>query len=98
MKDPRGRTWKMSDTITLPKKSRRLKEKEEEKVKRQPPYHVILLNDDDHSYDYVIRMLQEFAVAPEFFSDGKRTLRECCEQALAEGVGHRPQHESHALA
>ena len=44
----------MSDTITLP----RTKEKTEEKVKRQPPYHVVLLNDDDHSYDYVIAMLQ----------------------------------------
>jgi ATP-dependent Clp protease adaptor protein ClpS len=56
----------MSDTITLPKKSRRLKEEEENKVKRQPPYHVILLNDDDHSYEYVIRMLQElFGHPPE---------------------------------
>jgi ATP-dependent Clp protease adaptor protein ClpS len=56
----------MSDTITLPKKSKRLKEKEENKVKRQPPYHVILLNDDDHSYEYVIRMLQElFGHPPE---------------------------------
>ena len=24
-----------------------------------PPYHVILLNDDDHSYAYVVEMLQE---------------------------------------
>lgn len=23
-----------------------------------PPYHVILLNDDDHTYEYVIAMLQ----------------------------------------
>src|SRR6267378_126973 len=60
------RTRKMSDTITLPKKSKRLKEKEENKVKRQPPYHVILLNDDDHSYEYVIRMLQKlFGHPPE---------------------------------
>jgi ATP-dependent Clp protease adaptor protein ClpS len=56
----------MSETITLPKTSRRLKEKEEQKVKRQPPYHVILLNDDDHSFDYVIRMLQKlFGHPPE---------------------------------
>jgi ATP-dependent Clp protease adaptor protein ClpS len=61
-----ARTRKMSDTITLPEKSRRLKEKEEEKTKRQPPYNVILLNDDDHSYAYVIRMLQElFGHPPE---------------------------------
>lgn len=45
----------MSETITLPRK----KEQTEEKVKRQPPYHVVLLNDDDHSFDYVIAMLQK---------------------------------------
>ncbi len=28
------------------------------KPRQQPPYHVILLDDDDHSYDYVIRMMQ----------------------------------------
>ena len=27
-------------------------------VRRQPPYNVILLDDDDHTYDYVIHMLQ----------------------------------------
>jgi ATP-dependent Clp protease adaptor protein ClpS len=26
--------------------------------RRQPPYHVVLLNDDDHTYEYVIEMLQ----------------------------------------
>jgi ATP-dependent Clp protease adaptor protein ClpS len=52
----------MSDTITLP----RTKEKTEEKVKRQPPYHVVLLNDDDHSFEYVIGMLQKlFGYPPE---------------------------------
>jgi ATP-dependent Clp protease adaptor protein ClpS len=44
----------MSETITIPRKEVR----EEEKVKRQPPYNVILLNDDDHTYTYVIHMLQ----------------------------------------
>ncbi|HEY4002419.1 MAG TPA: ATP-dependent Clp protease adaptor ClpS [Candidatus Xenobia bacterium] len=29
-----------------------------QKVKLQPPYNVVLLNDDDHSYEYVIEMLQ----------------------------------------
>jgi ATP-dependent Clp protease adaptor protein ClpS len=29
------------------------------KPKRQPPYHVILWNDDDHTYTYVIRMMQK---------------------------------------
>ena len=42
----------MSETITLPE------EKTDAKTKRQPPYHVILLNDDDHTYQYVIHMLQ----------------------------------------
>ena len=32
---------------------------EETRTRRQPPYHVILMNDDDHSYHYVIEMLQE---------------------------------------
>ena len=49
----------MSDTITLPRTSRRVKEQEEQKTKRQPPYNVILLNDDDHSYQYVVVMLQQ---------------------------------------
>jgi ATP-dependent Clp protease adaptor protein ClpS len=48
----------MSDTATLPVTVTRPKEKEKDKTKRQPPYHVILLNDDDHSYEYVIAMLQ----------------------------------------
>jgi ATP-dependent Clp protease adaptor protein ClpS len=52
----------MTDTITLPEK----KEKEEQKTKRQPPYNVILHNDDDHSFDYVIGMLQKlFGYPPE---------------------------------
>ena len=29
------------------------------KRKRQPPYHVILWNDDDHTFTYVIRMMQK---------------------------------------
>ncbi len=50
----------MTDTITAPKIHTK------ERTKRQPPYHVILLDDDDHTYEYVIRMLQElFAHSPE---------------------------------
>ena len=34
--------------------------------KKQPPYHVVLINDDDHTYDYVIRMMQSlFGYPPE---------------------------------
>ena len=45
----------MTDTITIPTK----KTREKEDVKKQPPYHVILLNDNDHSFEYVIGMLQQ---------------------------------------
>lgn len=56
----------MSESITLPKTSKRLKEKEEQKTKRQPPYNVVLLNDDDHTFEYVIHMLQTlFGYPPE---------------------------------
>ncbi len=47
----------MSEAIVLPEI--KVKTKEQEKTKRQPPYNVILLNDDDHTYDYVIAMLQQ---------------------------------------
>jgi ATP-dependent Clp protease adaptor protein ClpS len=50
----------MADTITLPE------EQTDVRTKRQPPYHVILLNDDDHTYQYVIYMLQKlFGHPPE---------------------------------
>lgn len=64
--------------MVLPRTSR--KTKEEENVKRQPPYNVILLNDDDHSYQYVIAMLQQlfghpaekgFLMAKEVDSSGR---------------------------
>jgi ATP-dependent Clp protease adaptor protein ClpS len=56
----------MSETITLPDTATRPREKEEHKTKRQPPYNVILLNDDDHSFEYVILMLQKlFGHPPE---------------------------------
>src|SRR5262245_56576120 len=53
----------MSDTITLPA---RPEVEREEQVRRQPPYHVILLDDDDHTYQYVITMMQVlFGYTPE---------------------------------
>jgi ATP-dependent Clp protease adaptor protein ClpS len=55
----------MTDTITLPETSRRLKEEEKEKVKKQPPYHVVLYNDNDHTFDYVIEMLRKLFGHPE---------------------------------
>lgn len=36
------------------------------KPRRQPRYHVVLWDDDDHTYDYVIRMMQDlFGHPPE---------------------------------
>lgn len=46
----------MSEPTALPKEKTR--EKTDKKNKRIPPYNVILLNDDDHTFDYVIHMLQ----------------------------------------
>ena len=48
----------MSTTIV---KQHRQEERERSrpKRKRQPRYSVILWDDDDHTYDYVIRMMQE---------------------------------------
>jgi len=48
--------------------------------RQQPRYHVILWNDDDHSYDYVVEMMQKlfghqkekgFQIAKEVDSQGK---------------------------
>jgi ATP-dependent Clp protease adaptor protein ClpS len=33
--------------------------KSDKRPKKQPRYHVILWNDDDHTYEYVITMLQK---------------------------------------
>ena len=38
---------------------------DKKKPKRQPRYHVILWDDDDHSYDYVVRMMEEIFHFPE---------------------------------
>ena len=46
----------MSEPLTLPAVP---KPKAEEKTKRQPPYNVVLLDDDDHTFEYVIGMLQQ---------------------------------------
>ena len=57
----------MSENVsTLPEITVSTKEKHQDKTKKQPPYHVILLNDDDHSFEYVIGMLQRiFGHPPE---------------------------------
>jgi ATP-dependent Clp protease adaptor protein ClpS len=53
----------MAEPLTLPRVP---KLRPEERTKRQPPYNVVLLNDDDHTYEYVITMLQVlFGYPPE---------------------------------
>ena len=43
-----------------------LRPRTDARPRRQPPYNVILLDDDDHTYDYVIRLLQSvFGHPPE---------------------------------
>jgi ATP-dependent Clp protease adaptor protein ClpS len=53
---------------------RRQQERKAEKPKRQPRYHVILWNDDDHTYEYVIKMVQELFGHP--FETGYQMARE----------------------
>lgn len=59
---------------------------------REPLYHVVLLDDDEHTYEYVIEMLQKlfalsaeraFQHAVEVDSTG-RTIVITCERTLAE--------------
>ena len=46
----------MTEPLTLPGLPRT---EPEERVQRQPPYHVVLLDDDEHTFEYVIAMLQQ---------------------------------------
>jgi len=52
-------------------------------VRKQPPYNVVLIDDDDHSYDYVIGMMQKlfgypvekgFVIAQEVDSVGRAAV------------------------
>jgi ATP-dependent Clp protease adaptor protein ClpS len=58
----------------------RPKTEKKKKPKRQPPYNVILWNDEDHSYAYVITMMQKlfghpaekgYQIAKEVDTQGK---------------------------
>jgi len=50
----------MSENIaTLPEPMVTTRTRRDEKVKKLPPYHVVLHNDDDHTFEYVISMLQQ---------------------------------------
>ena len=73
------------------------------KPKQLPPYNVILLDDDDHSYEYVIEMLQKlfghpletaFLMAQEVDSSGRvivcTTHRERAELKRDQILGYGP--------
>jgi ATP-dependent Clp protease adaptor protein ClpS len=48
----------MTATTTVPETPTLPKEDQETKTRQMPPYNVVLLDDNDHTYDYVIHMLQ----------------------------------------
>ena len=51
---------------TKEKVEKRTETATQERRKRQPRYHVVLWDDNDHTYDYVINMMQElFAHDPQ---------------------------------
>ena len=45
--------------VPVEQTERKREKAERKKPKRQPRYHVVLWNDEDHSYEYVIGMLQQ---------------------------------------
>jgi ATP-dependent Clp protease adaptor protein ClpS len=45
-----------------------------EEIKLQPPYHVVLWDDQDHTYQYVIEMLQKI-----FGYSGQKAFQMACE-------------------
>src|SRR5580692_756578 len=70
----------MTEAVATPETIVRTRPKKSEKTKKQPPYHVILHNDNDHSFDYVIHMMQSlfghpvergFQIATEVHTKGR---------------------------
>ena len=49
----------MQDSPTRPAPAQEVVDDEATSTSRIPQYHVVLLDDDDHTYEYVIEMLQE---------------------------------------
>ncbi len=56
MSDNSGNTAVLEETVVV---TRKAKPKRDQKPKRQPRYHVVLWDDSEHTYDYVIAMLQQ---------------------------------------
>jgi ATP-dependent Clp protease adaptor protein ClpS len=52
--------------VEAPAPARERETKQDSRPQKQPRYHVVLWNDDDHTYQYVIAMLQQlFGHPPE---------------------------------
>ncbi|MFN7021399.1 MAG: ATP-dependent Clp protease adaptor ClpS [Phycisphaerales bacterium] len=63
----------------------------ERETKQLPPWNVVLLNDDDHTFEYVIRMLQDL------FSHGKQKAELMAQKVDKEGrVVCLTTHKEHA--
>jgi ATP-dependent Clp protease adaptor protein ClpS len=67
-----------ADVLAPPKEKQREREEKKDKTLHIPRYHVVLLDDDDHSYDYVIEMLQQL-----FHHSAIRAFKMACEVDLA---------------
>ena len=67
---PPGTGATTAEPAAIPSKSPETKPDRAQKTERRelPPYNVILLNDDDHTYPYVIEMLQRLFGHPENFA------------------------------
>jgi ATP-dependent Clp protease adaptor protein ClpS len=55
----------MADSKPLAGEKTQTKTKTEQKPRQLPPYNVILLDDDQHSYEYVIDMLESIFAHPQ---------------------------------
>jgi len=49
----------MSSPVPVDKLKRKRKRRIKRKPKQMPRYHVILWNDDDHTFEYVVYMMQD---------------------------------------
>lgn len=54
----------MSDTIVIDKPETRPQQRNQPQTRRPQPWNVVLLNDEDHTYDYVIQMVQRLFRMP----------------------------------
>jgi ATP-dependent Clp protease adaptor protein ClpS len=66
--DRNSKRTRMAETNSKTGQSTKTKAKErtDHRSKQLPPFNVVLLNDNDHTYDYVVEMLQSlFGHGPE---------------------------------